>query len=263
MKLRRRKHLPIKKWFGIITNYLLGKIGGNKSWLKELVEYYKWESENEFYPIYKKKQAEANTLWNTKPRKTEKDIRSFYGETDYWILRQMFHHKNNCFPEIAQILPQNKPIWFCEYGAGVAPVTAWLLPRFDNIHFTLVDLDVPALNFAKWRFAKYKNVEFLTVPLNGLPLTRKYDFITCFEVLEHVTNAFEVVQHLVKNLKTGGTLFLDFIQDEDGDENLPQSQAQRIKSIDFLNNNLEAVWALDKTWTKDGGFGQYVKLKEF
>lgn len=262
MEFKRRKHLPLRKFIGLSKNYLLGKVGLNRGWLDELKRYYGWESDEEFYKTYEKKRKSAQTLWNKKKRETEEQIRSFYGESDYWVLRQMFIHKNNCFPEIAQLIPKDKDIWFCEYGSGVGPVTTWLSNRFPNVNFTLVDLDVPALQFAKWRFRNKSNVEFLTVPPKSLPLKRKYDFITCFEVLEHVTQPLAVVKHMIEHLKLGGLLFVDFIADEAGDENLVQSQAQRGKTIDFLNGNLKAIWALDKNWKKDGGFGQYIKVKE-
>ena len=260
---KRRVHFPFKKWVGIVHNYLLGKIGLNRYWLKELKNYYNWKDESAFYKIYKEKQKEATTLWKKKERKTEKDIRSFYSETDFWVLRQMFIHKNNCFPEIAKIIPKNrKDIHFCEYGSGIGPVTRWLTDRFPDVKFTLVDLPTHTMGFAKWRFKKNKNVEFLTVPLNGFPLKKQYDFINCFAVLEHVTKPFETVKHLIKHLKIGGTLFIDYQYGKGKDENLPQSAAQRDKTIDFLNNNLQIVWALDKNWKKDGGFGQYIKNKE-
>jgi len=261
--MRRRKRLPFTKFVGLAKNYLLGKIGLNKRWLLELKTYYGWKSDQQFYRAYAKRLKIVSTLWYQKPRKTEKQIRSFYQETDYAVLRQMLHHKNNCFPEIARYIPKNrKGIWFCEYGCGVAPVTSWLLPHFPNINFSLVDIDTPTLKFAKWRFRENPNVEIIKVPLNNLPLKRKYDLITCFEVLEHVTEPFKIIRHIVKHLKIGGMLFVDFIADEAGDENLAQSQAQRDETIDFLNSNLKIVWPLDKNWKKDGGFGQYVKLKD-
>jgi SAM-dependent methyltransferase len=81
-------------------------------------------------------------------------------------------------------------------------------------------------------------------------LKKKYDIVTCFEVLEHVTEPLKIVKHIVDHLKIGGTLFIDFIADEAGDENLAQSQAQRNDTIDLLNTNLKVIWALDKNCTK-------------
>jgi len=260
--LRVKKHFPAKKWLGIIRNYLLGKIGLNNYWLKELKEYYGWEKDGGFYKNYNQKQKFIKTLWKKKGRKTEKDIRSYYAETNYWILRQMFIHKNNCFPEIADLLPKDRTIDFCEYGSGVGPVTKWLSPRFPKGKFTLVDLPSPVLEFAKWRFRRNNMTKFLTVPPQRFPLKEKYDFITCFAVLEHVTKPLKLVKHLVDHLKADGTLLIDYQYDEGTNENLFQSAEQRDKTIDYLNKNLKIIWALDKEWKKDGGFGQYLKPKK-
>lgn len=254
-----RKRLPLAKFLGLLKNYALGKIGLNRKWLDELREYYGWKDDNQFWKTYYKKRKEASKLWYQKIRKTEKQIRSFYAESDYWVLRQMYIHKNNCFPEIAKFIPKTGNVLFCEYGCGVASVTAWLIPRFDNLKYSLADINTPTLKFAKWRFRNNKNVEIIKIPLNNLPFKKKYDFITCFEVLEHVTQPLKIVKHLVDHLKIGGILFVDFIADEADDENLAQSQAQRNKTINFLNKNLKPIWALDKNWKKNGGFGQYTK----
>lgn len=254
-----QQHFPLKKWIGLIKNYLLSRIGLNRYWLRELRDYYQWKSEQEFYSVYQRKRKEVAKLWKKKERRTEGAIRSFYKETDYFILRQMFIHKNNCFPEIADFIPKDRPVSFCEYGSGVGPVTKWLIPRFSNINFTLVDLDSPTLNFAKWRFEKQSKVKFMTVPLHSFPLKKTYDLICCLAVMEHVSQPLALVKHFIKHLKTGGTLFIDFQYDEDENENLLKSQAQRNATIDYLNHNLKIVWALDKNWRKDGGFGQYIK----
>src|SRR5437899_2278204 len=76
---------------------------------------------------------------------------------------------------------------FCEYGSGVAPVTAFLRPRFPEWRYTLVDLPTPTLAFARWRFREHANVEFKEPGFGtDLPLTSPYDVITCLDVLEHV-----------------------------------------------------------------------------
>src|SRR5205823_1670804 len=130
---------------------------------------------------------------------------------------------------------------FCEYGCGVAPVTAWLRSRFPRWRFTLVDLPTPTLAFARWRFRRFPNVELEEPGLGAdLPLTRAYDVITCLDVLEHVINPLEVVRHLVDHLKPGGELRLNFI-DAPGGENLVESAAQRADTIAYLNRALEAV----------------------
>src|SRR5439155_742558 len=123
----------------------------------------------------------------------------------YWVLRQMYYHRSDCFHFVAAAMRRaGRAGDFCEYGCGVAPITAWLRPRFPGWRYTLVDLPSPTLDFARWRFRRFANVEAREPGLGAdLPLTRDYDAIACLEVLEHVINPLEVVRHLVAHLKPG------------------------------------------------------------
>jgi len=221
----------------------LDRLGLNRAWFRELSQYYRGLSRQEFWIRYALGRMEAAKLWGRKPRSTEADYRAFYAETDYFVLRQMYYHRNNSFHWVAGPMRRHGPAGdFCEYGSGVAPVTAWLRPRFPGWRYTLVDLPSPMLDFARWRFRRQPDVELLEPGLGSdLPLVRSYDVITCLEVLEHVINPFEVVRHLVAHLKSGGSLFLDFVDEPGGDENLVESAAQRPETVRYLNRELTAV----------------------
>ena len=221
----------------------LDRLGLNRAWFRELSAYYRGLSRQEFWIRYAIGRMEAAKLWGRKPRSTEADYRAFYAETDYFVLRQMYYHRNSCFHWVAAPMRRRgREGDFCEYGSGVAPVTAWLRPRFPRWRYTLVDLPSPMLEFARWRFRRSPNVEALEPGLGSdLPLVRSYDVITCLEVLEHVINPFEVVRHLVGHLKPGGSLFLDFVNEPGGDENLVESAAQRPDTVRYLNRELTPV----------------------
>ena len=221
---------------------LVDRLGLNRGWLRELSAYHKGLTREEFWVRYTLGRMEAAKLWERKPRSTEGDYRSFYAETEYFVLRQMYYHRNDCYHDVAASMRRvGREGDFCEYGCGVAPVTAWLRSRFPRWRFTLVDLPTPTLAFARWRFRRFPNVELEEPGLGAdLPLTRAYDVITCLDVLEHVINPLEVVRHLVDHLKPGGELRLNFI-DAPGGENLVESAAQRADTIAYLNRALEAV----------------------
>ena len=201
---------------------------------------------------------DAATLWERKPRSTEADYRSFYAETDYFVFRQMYYHRNDCYHGIARTLRRaGREGDFCEYGCGVAPITAWLRSRFPAWRYTLVDLPTPTLEFARWRSRANANVEFKEPGLGAdLPLTSAYDVITCLDVLEHVVNPLQVTHHLVEHLKPGGTFFVNFVDDA-GEENLVEASAQRRQTIAYIDSTLEAVVPLGP----DGSAleAQYVK----
>lgn len=236
---------------------LLGSVGLDRGWFRELSRYYRGLTRQEFWIRYTIGRMEAARLWERKPRTTEADYRAFYAETDYWILRQMYYHRSACFHFVAAAMGRTGN--FCEYGCGVAPVTAWLHPRFPAWRYTLVDLPSPMLDFARWRFRGLASVEALEPGFGSdLPLGRDYDVITCLEVLEHVINPLEVVRHLVTHLKPGGRLFVNFVDEPGGDENLRESAAQRGETIEYLNGALRPVVPLH-VGGPDVVHGHYVK----
>lgn len=221
---------------------VLDRLGLNRGWFRELAPYYRGMSIHEFWVRYTLGRMDAATLWERKPRTGEEDYRSFYAETDYFVLRQMYYHRNECYHLLAGSLrAAGRDGDFCEYGGGVGPITAWLRPRFPRWRFTLVDLPSPVLAFARWRFRHHASVETLSPGLGkDLPLTRDYDVITCLDVLEHVVNPLDVVRHLDEHLKPGGTLHVNFIH-APGGENLPESAAERRATVEYLDRHLRPV----------------------
>ena len=244
-----------------VVEPLLNRVGGGLDWFgwfRELSAYYQGMTVDEFWVRYTNGREEAAKLWGSKPRRGEADYRAFYAETDYFVLRQMHYHRHDSYYAVAAAMRRVGPRGaFCEYGCGVAPLTAFLLPRFADWRYTLVDLPTPTLAFARWRFRAHANVEFREPGLGrDLPLKSDYDVITCLDVLEHVVNPLQVVEHLVGHLKPGGTLFVNFADDA-GEENLVEASAQRSRTIAYIDSALRAIVPLDP-----GGLefeAQYVK----
>jgi 2-polyprenyl-3-methyl-5-hydroxy-6-metoxy-1,4-benzoquinol methylase len=239
---------------------LLGGLGLNRGWFRELSDFYRGMTRQEFWIRYTVGRMEAAKLWERKPRTTEAAYRAFYAETEYWVLRQMYYHRNDCFHAVATAMKRAGSAGdFCEYGCGVAPVAAWLYPRFSGWRYTLVDLPSPMLDFARWRFRRRDNVEVLEPGFGAdLPLRRDYDVIVCLEVLEHVINPLEVARHLANRLRPGGSLFINFVDEPGGDENLLESAAERTATIEYLNRELTPRVALQVEGADVAG-GHYVK----
>src|SRR5256885_12951657 len=70
---------------------LLDRLGGNRGWLRELSEYYRGLTLQEFWVRDTLGRMDAATLWERQPRSSEADYRAVYAETDYFVLRQMYH----------------------------------------------------------------------------------------------------------------------------------------------------------------------------
>lgn len=229
------RDLLARRW-----SQLRERLGGNKWWLRELGRYYKGLPEQEFWVRYTLGRMTAATLWDSKPRRTEADYQAFYGETDYWLLRQMYYHRHSTFYWIERTLP--RPARFCEYGSGVGPITAWLRRRHPDWQYTLVDVPSAMLEFARWRCPE---AEVLSPGLGeDLPLQGQYDGIACLDVLEHVAHPHAVVRHLIQHLKPGGRLYINFMADPGGDENLTEAAEEREVTIHGLNTWAYAVTPL-------------------
>lgn len=226
----------------------LGLGGRRARWFRELDRLTRggmaWE---EFWVRYTLGRIEAAGAWGRASRETEADRRRFYTERDYWLYRQVYYHRHDTYRTV--LATMRGPVGrLCEYGAGVAPVTAWLRPRRPRWRYTVVDLaGAPTLAYAQRRFGADANVEFRSPGLDGaLPLVGLYEVITIFEVLEHLANAGAVVRHLVEHLAPGGTLHLDWGGGAVAkDENLAESAAQRPATLLWLWATMASPAPLD------------------
>ncbi len=76
--------------------------------------------------------------------------------------------------------------------------------------FDLVDISQSAINIAK-KMITDENISFILSDVTAYKPTLKYDFITMGEVLEHVENPVNLLQHLHSILNNDGKLFLTTI----------------------------------------------------
>lgn len=212
---------------------------GMKPWLRELSRYCGGVEADRLHAEYATKRAVAAELWSARQRHTAQDYLDYYGESDYWVYRQASHHRHDSWHWILRYMARGRGR-MCEYGAGIAPVTTWIAKRRPDWLYTVVEPPTAMLEYARWRL-KGTTTTFLTVEPGTLPLNRYYEIITCLDVLEHVPNPLEVVQHLAARLFEGGHLFVNFVRDDSGRENLRESQAQRDTVIHWLNRYLHPV----------------------
>lgn len=225
-------------------------------WALELSRYFK-TTPGKIIKAYYQKQPRANVLWNQKSRSSVKDIFSFYSETDYFVYRQSHFNRLHSWWDVALPMRGKTRGRLCEYGAGIGPVTNWLIQKFPRWQYYLVDLDCPAFKFGRWRFRQHSQVDFGTVNSLRPQLKGVFDVIVCRYVMEHVPNPLTLVKAFAQHLKPGGWLFIDFI-DSPGGENLAQSYRERKKVLAFLKTNLKPIFTIYSDG-KDAGYGLYVK----
>lgn len=77
---------------------------------------------------------------------------------------------------------------------------------------TGIDLASESIKVAKKHAVENNlNIDYLDCPLEELSLTKKYDVITCLEMLEHVPDPQAIIKKLCLHLKPKGLLFLSTI----------------------------------------------------
>ena len=96
------------------------------AWTRELGRYFQTKP-TKILAAYRQKQPQANNLWEKKNRNSLTAIFSFYRETDYFIYRQCFYNRFNAWWELAWLMRRKPKGRLLEYGAGIGPVTNWLI----------------------------------------------------------------------------------------------------------------------------------------
>lgn len=189
-------------------------------------------------------------IWSQRPRATEADIHSFYSEIGAWAsFRQCYRHRAlDASPFVRDLPPGGS---FCEYGAGVAPIAAWLVEHHRRVpyHITIVDVPSEHLTFGAWRVRRRierlrtpHTLEVIEVQPGVLPLERRYDVIAVLEVFEHLPNPLVIARHVLEHLAQSGVLWENFVAHEHADAaDLEVAQSERDAVLALLSERCELV----------------------
>ena len=191
-------------------------------------------------------------IWASKPRNTPEAKEQFWRDVGPWFsFRQCVRNRARSFRFIAE----TEPMTFLEWGAGVCPVSHWLLTRVKNPPMAIVVADVQSehFRFGVWRVRRaeagsagsYVRKVVLShqapMPLGAV----RFYAAAVLETLEHVPNPLETIRHLGEHLLPGGFLFEDFRSHGPGDEgapwDLPEAQAERPEVYHYLEKAFDLV----------------------
>ena len=120
-----------------------------------------------------------------------------------WHSTEPIHHRSLVCADLASTLRGRE---FLDYGSGIGSNA--LVFGLAGFNVTLADIADPLRNFAKWRCER-RGVPVRAIDLKRESLEmRRYDVITCFDVLEHVPDPLAAVRRMRDALRAGGLFFL-------------------------------------------------------
>ena len=143
------------------------------------------------------------------PPPPEEDIFDFYQgfsfEADHSNLKHFLTDEIKFWIESLQLPPDSTML---DIGGGAG----FFAKAFEHFQFgesTYVDLDSAACSFAKEEL-KLKDVRNIDLSMLSQQEDKKYDFIYCRHVVEHLTTPTAVIDSAIQLLSDGGTFILQF-----------------------------------------------------
>jgi 2-polyprenyl-3-methyl-5-hydroxy-6-metoxy-1,4-benzoquinol methylase len=161
--------------------------------------------------------------WRALNPKTPGEILDFYKNTDLYILdltqanasleRKNFHGR--AVDYLLANYSAEKKLTVLDFGSGVGEEIIKFSKKGYDV--TFCDVDGKTSNFVKHRL-KHRNLTAKFVPIEGgFPvLSKKYDIIIVFDVLEHVPNPVQLLRFLVNRLSHKGVMAIINCPHDDG-----------------------------------------------
>ncbi|MFQ5873146.1 MAG: class I SAM-dependent methyltransferase [Dehalococcoidia bacterium] len=201
-------------------------------------------------------------IWASRKRDTPTEIHAFWQDMGAWAtFRQVVYHRSHSFRYLLKEIEAGSRV--CEYGAGVGPVSFWLVDHLRKTPLVLTIVDVPSehLVFGRWRLQRRIRelkasitLEVREVLPDRLPLEGSYDIITMLEVYEHLHNPLKVTVHLCDHLQPGGLLWENYIiEDNPAGANLPAAQEERSQVYAYLRSHCKLIAGNDPDTPDSGG----------
>lgn len=129
----------------------------------------------------------------------------FYVLLDLFFLRSWYIRK--LLKQYAGKLDRRGKWTLLDAGSGFGQYDRFILKEFENVVVTAVDVKEDYLEDAKRYFhseVQEHRISFYQMDLLDPDFDKKYDFIICVDVLEHIEEDLTVIENLQQALKPGG-----------------------------------------------------------
>ena len=221
------------------------KINNNK--------YVKWTeiTDNEFkntVPEYNKDDIDEKILFN------------FYSKTTNYIYELSEYHsleeRKKLTLTCIGIMKNNNINTVLDFGCGIGQDS--IIATINGLEASACDIDGVTLEFARWRFRERNlNIETITI-INDTPLSKKYDSITCFEVIMHVPNVEKTLKHLYESLNDNGLLFITWRFVNNYSLALNKNIKYNDIIVDIINNTKFKLLNKIHMWGSENNDGKYL-----
>lgn len=142
--------------------------------------------------------------------------KTFYRMLDILLLRAWYVHK-----EIRFIRKQvGAEAQVLDAGAGLGQYVWYMLKRNPGWDISAVDISeehVSSGNAFLEKARKYRG-RFDQMDLTKLNATEEFDFILCVDVMEHIEDDQQVLEHFYRALRSGGYLLISTPSDQGGSD---------------------------------------------
>lgn len=115
--------------------------------------------------------------------------------------------QNNLATTIEKVILKNNYNIIADVGCGPALVILKLAKKYPKKQFFGFDKYKPIIK--KNKKLSSSNLKFEVASINKLP-NKKFDLITCVAVLHYLRNPLKQIKILMKYLKVGGSLFINY-----------------------------------------------------
>lgn len=175
---------------------------------------------------------------------------TFLRKIFYWLLDLMFLRSWHVRKKIRDLYPKSTKMEIFDAGMGFGQYTYFLAKRFPSSNILAVDVKEDQIEDCKRFFSEcgFKNVKFEIADLTQMHFNKKFDFILCVDVMEHIADDELVFRNFEHALKEGGKLLVNTPSDLGGsdvhsetDESFIEEHARIGYSKKDITNKVESA----------------------
>ena len=180
--------------------------------------------------------SELHKIWNSNRPQTIEELKKFYNEQPLHFFNVLdFNTWSDAqYPKVNLIEYGIKTA--VDFGCGCGTTAVYLSDL--GIQTDVAELSEPLRKFAVWRLRKRGYTTNEVSLANMMPLKKKYDLVTCIDVLEHLINPLEMVYHFAQHAKY---FYATALKPQDMSQHLNLWPREKVIDI-FIDLGWKPIW---------------------